>query len=105
VIAGGVLAAVAAAHGGSHPIGACWGDCPAPPKPAFATLCELGSSTPCGGVLAAPLGFALVVSGASFGAGALIGDEGELPLIPLIAGVVLGAGAYGLLAALNGGGR
>jgi hypothetical protein len=55
------------------------------------------------GVLMAPLGLALAGAGGSWSIGTLLGtDEGDVPWIPLLAGLVVGAGTYALSAALNG---
>jgi hypothetical protein len=53
------------------------------------------------GVLAAPLGYSLLGTGAAFTVGSLF-EENAVPWISLIAGVVIGGTAYGLSAALDG---
>jgi hypothetical protein len=53
------------------------------------------------GVLLAPLGYSLMAMGGAWAVGSWIGDEDRAPWIELTAGVVLGALAYGLSAALN----
>lgn len=57
-----------------------------------------------GGVLAAPLGYGLLVTGVAWTAGSLLlGDLEELPWLPLLGGLALGGLAYGVSAALDGG--
>lgn len=54
------------------------------------------------GLLLAPLGYSIAITGAIFMLGTyLFGDEQDVPWIPLVAGVALGAASYGLSAALN----
>lgn len=54
-----------------------------------------------GGVLGAPLGYSLAVTGVSASLGALLVDEEELLWVPVLVGVVLGSLSYGLSAALD----
>lgn len=79
-----------------------------PPEREFLSFCELSSDDPaaCGGskgVLVAPLGFSFIGAGGAWALGsALFGGEDDVPWIPLAAGLVLGAVAYGVSAALGG---
>jgi hypothetical protein len=53
------------------------------------------------GVLLAPLGYSLIAAGGAWALGSALGDDDRAPWIELTVGVVLGALAYGLSAALN----
>ena len=56
------------------------------------------------GVLLAPLGASLVLTGATWWLGSLlVGDEEEVPWLAFASGLVLGGAAYGLAAALDPG--
>ena len=57
-----------------------------------------------GGVLIAPLGYSLVGTGAAFSVGSLLTGDNEIPWIPVVVGLGIGALSYGLSTALNGGG-
>jgi hypothetical protein len=71
----------------------------------LASFCELGRDLPssCGSsVLAAPLGYSLMISGAIWALGtAWLTDDGDVPWIEIAAGIVAGSLAYGLSAALD----
>jgi len=55
-----------------------------------------------GGVLLAPLGYSLVAGGATWMLGTWLYTDGDdVPWIPLVAGVAVGALSYGISAALN----
>ncbi len=54
------------------------------------------------GVMVVPLGYSLIGTGASFTAGAALTEAGDLPWIPWVAGLVVGAAAYGISAAVAG---
>ncbi len=54
------------------------------------------------GLLLAPLGYSLMLSGAVWGTGALISEENDSPWWYLLGGIAAGGLAYGLSAALNG---
>jgi hypothetical protein len=63
---------------------------------------DAGDGANPGGVLVAPLGYGLLGLGATWALSILFTSEDDgVPWIPLIAGVVAGAGAYGLSAALD----
>lgn len=56
------------------------------------------------GVLVAPLGYSLVLTGAAFSLGTLFIGESEIPWLPVVLGLGAGVVAYGLSSALNGAG-
>lgn len=56
------------------------------------------------GVLFAPLGYSLLLTGATLAVGSLISEQEWVQWVALAAGVVLGGAAYGLSAALDGSG-
>lgn len=63
---------------------------------------ERGGDPNPSGVLLAPLGYSIAITGVSFALGTyLFGDSDEIPWIQLIAGVALGAASYGVSAAVN----
>jgi hypothetical protein len=65
---------------------------------------ELARDVNPGSVLIAPLGYSLVGTGAAFSLGSLLTDENEIPWLPVVVGLGIGALSYGLSVALNGGG-
>lgn len=54
------------------------------------------------GVLVVPLGYSLAGAGAAFGLGGWLSAEDDLPWIPWVVGLVVGATAYGVSAAVAG---
>jgi hypothetical protein len=55
------------------------------------------------GVLMIPLGYSLAITGATWSLGTLLfGDDGDIPWIQWIAGLALGAAAYGISVAVGG---
>jgi hypothetical protein len=107
-VAGAVLLGFAVAHsGGPYALRICRGACGSAAKPEFLGLCDLTSHDPAcplgsGGVLMAPLGYALLGAGAVFSLGTLLEDDDQLPWLPAAAGIALGAAAYAISAAANG---
>jgi hypothetical protein len=79
--------------------------CSAQP-PEFASFCEKSASDPSscssGGVLVAPLGFAMIGTGAAWSLGSeLLEADGRIPWISLLGGIVLGGAVYGVSAAVG----
>lgn len=75
-------------------------------KNRFATFCELGNDRPgnCSGsgVLVAPLGYSLLLTGGVWSGGTLLfGEDSDWPWVQVIAGVVAGGAAYAVSAAAN----
>lgn len=54
------------------------------------------------GVMIVPLGYSLVGTGAAFSVGALLSEPSEVPWLTWLTGVVVGAAAYGISAAVGG---
>ncbi len=54
-------------------------------------------------ILLGPLGYSFLILGASWSIGVLLGDDDSFPWIELAAGIVLGAAAYAISFALDGG--
>ena len=76
------------------------GDCPGTNASRFASSASRGSAD--GGVRLGPLAFALGSAGAAWLGGTLLfTSDDEPPWLPVIAGVVLGAAAYAVSAAID----
>jgi hypothetical protein len=87
----------------------CAGCPPAEVRRAFASFCELTSTDPAclqggKGVLAAPLGYSLMLSGATWTAGSLVfGEDADMTWLGLAVGLGAGVLSYGISAALDPG--
>lgn len=67
-----------------------------------AAAASMGKDPNPDGLLLAPFGYSIAITGLAFALGTyLLGDDTDVPWIPLVAGVALGAASYGLSAALN----
>ena len=82
----------------------------APPRTSsgrFATFCELTRADPAchghAGLLAAPLGYSVALTGVTWALGAHFVEREDLQWAPLVAGLVVGGLAYGLSAGLASG--